>query len=391
MKYIRAFISFLLLISVFSCTTKKDNNQIQKNSNLLDIKTEEIQFPSSDVLQLKSYYLTSSYHSDSTDVLVGYNYRSHALDFINLTDKTISQIPLLREGPEAIIDPLGLFVQNSDSIWIFDESESVLLFNKVGRILKKINLRSYLKGEEQIVINTNHAISTSHLYYNSQRKSLFFTVKEHASSPAVFKVKEIGLLTTSSNEYVLSPSVVESNIDMGYANMNQPNVNFHDSIIMYNYPIESHLYMLNIETGHCETIAAESSFTMNKAEKCRSIKDYSLWERHAVENPHFFDIMYLPEYKLYARLHLAERDFDTTKKMDYLLNDRDLYLTLLNEELEFMCEKKMKNLRYNYFTGWCALSNGIALFVDNPLDSQNDSEELEIDIVHPLVITKESR
>ena len=49
---------------------------------------------------------------------------------------------------------------------------------------------------------------------------------------------------------------------------------------------------------------ADSDYTSNKAQKCKSKTDYTEWQRHGFENPHFFDIMYLPTCDMYARLHV---------------------------------------------------------------------------------------
>jgi hypothetical protein len=57
------------------------------------------------------------------------------------------------------------------------------------------------------------------------------------------------LQTNHVKEYRLSPSVVAPCLDNRYANMNDVNVNFNDSLIVYNYPIESHIYVLDMKTG----------------------------------------------------------------------------------------------------------------------------------------------
>ena len=54
---------------------------------------------------------------------------------------------------------------------------------------------------------------------------------------------------------------------------------------------------------------ADSDYTSNKAQKCKSKTDYTEWQRHGFENPHFFDIMYLPTCDMYARLHVDAIDF----------------------------------------------------------------------------------
>ena len=68
-----------------SCSNKREEAKIT-NNNLVEIQKEEIHFPPSEVLQLKSYYLSSPIQTDSTHILVGYNYKEHALDCIILSN-----------------------------------------------------------------------------------------------------------------------------------------------------------------------------------------------------------------------------------------------------------------------------------------------------------------
>lgn len=67
-------------------------------------------------------------------------------------------------------------------------------------------------------------------------------------------------------------------------------------------------------------------------EKCES-GNYEQWERHNIENPHFYDLMYLPQTGMYARLHLGGIEFDATRDIQNLMDDRDLYLTFLIKTL----------------------------------------------------------
>ena len=98
----------------------------------------EIKFPPQDVLQLKSYYLSSSVHVDSIDYLIGYNYRLHSLDCMNLKSKSVTQIVLPGDGPDAIVRLSGIYAQSLDSVWISDESERAFLIDSVGTI-KRMN------------------------------------------------------------------------------------------------------------------------------------------------------------------------------------------------------------------------------------------------------------
>ena len=91
------FLSCMLLIS---CTGKRSDGTIVNNE--VALQTEEIHFPQQDVLQLKSYYLSSPVHGDSVNILIGYNYGLHSLDYLDLESKQVTQVTLPAKGPHAI-------------------------------------------------------------------------------------------------------------------------------------------------------------------------------------------------------------------------------------------------------------------------------------------------
>lgn len=371
----------MLCMTLVSCTGQKTGKE-NDNNDKVAIEVGEIKFPPQNVLQLKSYYLSSSVHVDSTDYLIGYNYRSHSLDYMNIKSRSVTQIVLPGDGPDAIVRLSGIYVQSLDSVWISDESERVFMVDSVGMIKRTIDLKKYLEDQEQLLINTNYAMFTSHLFYNSSRRSLMFLVKNIASD--TFLVKEVfiekdGKMAT----YQLSSSKVVPDMSKGYAYINFPNVNFVGEDIVYNYPVESSIYVLNIRTNERKYILADSHYTSNIIKKCTTVGDYATLEKHWLENPHFYDVMYLPKYKIYARLHADKVDFDEKKGMEKLINERDLYLMLFDENMEKISEVKLSNYRYSPFTGWNATYSGLALFVDNFLDEKNNTDDLTIDIISP--------
>lgn len=378
--YYFKFFFFIFFVVLVSCGGQKSERKIDHDK--VTIEVEEILFPSQNVLQLKSYYLSSPIHTDSEDVLVGYNYRLHSLDYMNLNSKLVTQAMLSNDGPNAITRISGIYAHTLDSVWVFDESERVFLIDSMGDVKKTLNLRKYLEDDEQLLIITNHAMFTSHLHYNEARRSLMFLVKNLSSK--TFKVKEV--FVDKGNEgsaYKLSPSKIIPDLSEGYTYMDAPNVNFVGENIIYNYPAESSIYTLNINTNERKVIEADSRYTSNIVEKCTTGKDYSVLEKHRIENPHFYDVMYLSKFNIYARLHLDKVKFDAKKGMEKLMNERDLYLMLFDEKLDIICEIKLLKYRYNYFTGWNVSSAGITLFVDNILDEKNVTDDLIIDLISP--------
>ena len=372
------FIFFILIAFLASCMEQKSQNKIK--NNIVEVEVEEISFPPQTVLQLKSYYLSSAVHTDSADFLIGYNYRLHSLDYMNLQSKEVTQTILSDEGPDAVISLTGLYANSLDSIWMSDESERVFLLDNAGQIKTTVNLKEYLQDTEQLLINTNHAMFTSHLYYNEIRQSLMFLVKKMASQ--TFVVRELFLdKGKDAIDYELEPSRLIPDITSGYAFINAPNVNFTTTDIIYNYPFESSVYTLDIQTGERKYVPAQSQYTENIVERVEPGTDYSTIEKCRIQNPHFFDVMYIPKLKKYVRLHLGGVDFDEKRGRDELMNDRILYLMIFDEKMKVLGESKLLEHRYNNFTGWSVSYNGVALFVDNILDEEDDTEDLAIDVI----------
>ena len=376
------FIFFILIAFLASCMEQKSQNKIK--NNIVEVEVEEMKFPPQTVLQLKSYYLSSAVHTDSADFLIGYNYRLHSLDYMNLQSKEVTQTILSDEGPDAVISLTGLYANSLDSIWMSDESERVFLLDNAGQIKTTVNLKEYLQDTEQLLINTNHAMFTSHLYYNEIRQSLMFLVKKMASQ--TFVVRELFLdKGKDAIDYELEPSRIIPDITSGYAFINAPNVNFTTTDIIYNYPFESSVYTLDIQTGERKYVPAQSQYTENIVERVEPGTDYSTIEKCRIQNPHFFDVMYIPKLKKYVRLHLGGVDFDEKRGRDELMNDRILYLMIFDEKMKVLGESKLLEHRYNNFTGWSVSYNGVALFVDNILDEEKKgnifTEDLAIDVI----------
>ena len=61
---------------------------------------------------------------------------------------------------------------------------------------------------------------------------------------------------------------------------------------------------------------ADSDYTSNKAQKCKSKTDIQNGKDYGFEIS-FFDIMYLPTCDMYARLHVDAIEFGKTKTWNY--------------------------------------------------------------------------
>ena len=372
------------LIFLISCNVKKTKEALDTDHNPIVLETKEYVVPPSDILNLKSYYLSAVYQKDSAALLYGYNYKSHALDVFDLSTLQTGQLSFFKEGPSGVQRPIyGFFVCSPDSVRLLDEALSFLLINKSGEVLKRIQSQQLLKSDETALVAQNYAIATDKFYYDAAHGSLLFGVMNRSDSNRRFKVYEISVdNSTLLTEYVLQPSVEGGDVyNSGYGNMNKPNICFTDKYILYNYPIESHIYIMDRDTKTTQALKADSRFTGNVADKCSSESDYNQWVRHGIENPHFYEIMYVHSKHMYARLHTGGRSFDVGKSISDLYYDKKLYLTVFNDDFSVYDEIELPSYRYNLSTAWSVLENGLLLYVDNPLSNETKDENLRFDII----------
>lgn len=365
----------LILIGLFlSCADK--GKPMAGEGNTADITIEEIEFPPSEVLNEKAYPICSSCTADGASWIVGYNPHIHALDFINLNTKEMRQVKLEMEGDASVLRPLALYAYRLDSIWLYDEAGQLTLMNREGKIVRKDRLTGH--PEEEVMIRTNHAMYTSRLHYIGPEQSVYFIIRKGY----LYFVKKYSLENQSATYYKLAPPyTTKRNVSSDFGNMDGVNATFTDSLILYNYPIESVFYVLDKQTGESRLIESYTTHGRNTAKPLDAASDYSQWERHGLENPHFFEVAYIPQKKMYMRLHLKETVFNPETPVVELSDNRELYLTCWDESFRLLCETRLPMHRYNYYTGWCALSDGLLLFVHNSTSKDETDDTLRTDIV----------
>lgn len=325
-------------------------------------------------LGLQSYSCTTHWKTDSVDYIVGYNHFEHALDCFDVTNgEMVRSIPLHREGVDGVVDKIcSMFPFSDDFIWVYDHVHFYLL-DSDGEVHQKIAWNEY----DSVIIEANHAMHTAQFVYNQMSASLLFPIRKNDR----FYIYEWSLETEEViNEYLLFPSVYNLKGDKKFANMDAPNVKFLNDKVVYNYPYESTIYTLDLKTGEQLMYGGASQYTANVADECSDWNDYSKWERHGITNTHFYDVMYMPDLNLYVRLHLGGVDIDTNKSLSELGDSRVLYLMLFDHEFNIVGEYKLKEKTYNYFTGWCTLSNGLLIFKDNALSELTDYDGSQFDI-----------
>lgn len=364
------FVLLSLLLSVSCKEHKQQNAETLQN----EYTVRQIDIPSSaDILELKSYNVTAPIDFDSIKGFIAYNYRTHSLDLVNLHgEHHISSISLQREGPDGIQREIcGICPTSEDSIWVYD-TVAMYLLNKSGKVQHKI----ILGNRESIMINANYAMNTAKFIYNSAHHSLLYPAKRNSFVIEEYDIQQEKVIKTYPLSYA------ESNPEgaLVYGDMDYPNVSFTENNIIYNYPYESAIYVLHMDSGKHSTIKAESHYTPNQAQQCIQ-NGSAAWEKHRIENIHFYEVMYVPQANRYYRLHTNGVEYDTNQSVLSMLDSRSIYLMTFDKDFKPVSEHKLADKRYNYFTGWCALSDALLLFNENSLSESTDYEGISMDLI----------
>ena len=388
----RDFVTSICIFVLLFCMSCEINDSVLQDSNYAEevaIKVNEFVLPTKDELFLKDYSLISSFACDSSDIISAYNYKIHSLDLFSPQGNYLKQIKFDREGGNGIIPNIqGLYCHTFDSIWIYNHG-IVYLTDTTGIVKDKIDIGN-LQNEE-IIVYTNYSISSVYLYYNKKRKSLFYTTRIiQRNYKLSFYVYEYFLESKDVKKYELSGSDYDTDIWSSYGWKNTPNVTFSDDNILYNYPIESNIYTIDLEDNSKHTYGGKSRYTKNTVHRLSKNADFVNSEIHKVENVHFYEIIYNPVLDLYFRLHIDRNDFiqnQDPQSIGIQFNKKDRYLMIFNSKFEIVYEGKLQPDRYSVITSWCTVNKGLLMFVNNYYfdDSEIDEDTVLFDIIEPQI------
>lgn len=378
----KALIFCILSNLVISCTN--NNSKLLKNeyksSISLDKKNIDINI---DENTLCSYQLFSSIkESNDEELLFAYNSPTHSLDIFHLSDKKVSHIKFESEGSNGILKNIsGICVHKKDSIWLF--SQGILyLTDFCGKINKTITLP--LPPDGFPMVDTNFSTSTSKLFYHPTRESIFYLTVTPTNNSANYLVYEYFIKTDSFKTYALKGGNLEKNAGRNFGWMQFPNVTYSTNDILYNFPINSNIYKINIETGQESSFGGQSKYTSNVVSELIMPYTFQDADKHLIENVHFFEIQYDPTNEIYYRLHLDKSNYSSDTKSDLLYNNKDMYLTIFNNEFEIIYESKLDRKTYSYYNSWGILNNTFFITKDNKLDENKNFDSFEIDIFKPI-------
>lgn len=323
---------------------------------------------------LQEYYLLSSFKTeDGAEVIVGYNDMTHALDIIDLQNKEVSNVFFQKEGVDAIpLSVTGLHAYKKDSIWLYNYGNIYLMNNK-GTLKTTIPTLT----DDLVIVNTNYSMGSVKLYFNKKRRSLFYASKsfvyEHfvdSNTIVKYRIKESSFLKgKEATEYGWKQT---------------PNISYTDNVIIYNYPIASDFYVIDLSTGDEFVFGGKSRYTNNISNQIGTIFTFDNAERHKVENIHFFEFLYSKKYNSYFRLHLGEGECIDGKDLYESYNQKKLYITVFDKDFSVIHETELIPNKYCYINSWVSVDSGLILFNKQATIYNEETEILALDLFYPI-------
>ena len=380
----REALLFCILFNLVISCTNKDNGLLKSyygspvslNKTEMNIHIDEN--------TLCAYQTFSTFkEKDNEELLFAYNSPMHSLDIFNLSDQRISHIQLEPEGANGVLKGVsGIYTHRMDSIWLY--SQGILyLTDSCGKVNKTIQLPFPTGGFP--FVETNFSMCTSKLFYHPTRKSIFYLTVTPTEESADYLVYEYFTKTDSVKTYPLKGGILEKKAGKNFGWMQFPNVTYSKNDILYNFPINSNIYKIDIETGEESSFGGQSKYTSNVVSELCMPYTFQDADKHLIENVHFFEIQYDAKKNLYYRLHLDKTNYSTDTKSNLLYNSKDMYLTIFDKNFKIVYENKLDSKTYSYLNSWGILNNRLFITKDNMLNENKDFDSFEMDLFEPAL------
>ena len=235
------------------------------------------------------------------------------------------------------------------------------------------------------MVETNFSMATIKLFYHPQRNSVFYLSVTPTEESATYIVYEYSLNSGTFKTFELKGSETEKFAGKRFGFKQFPNVTYTDQDILYNFPISSNIYRIDIETGKETAFGGKSRYTPNLASELTMPYDMKDASKHHIENIHFFEIQYDPYKNIYYRLHLDKTENVSTTPFRTLSDSKELYLTSFDKNFRITSETKLENNIYTHYNSWGVLDNGLFITEDNLLDENKDFEAFQLVIFKPQI------
>jgi hypothetical protein len=330
----RALILLLLVGTFYSCKPRLEN---EKTISSLSIHSKF--FGSLDRFSTRISHVKD-------DTLFFVDEQGTRLTKFSLADQQVTQVELeLIDG----FRPSKLHYISTDSILFYDGSH-LLLHREDGTDQQKFSL---FEGVPQIAQEVYaefpyERIATNLVYLPNRKSVLFYFAKADATKKRIFAAYSLETKTWTSFP-IYHPAEFDG-VELNYTTF--PSVAVGTGGFAFIYSISPKISSFSFD-GQVQQEVQISSFSGKQTAESQTIRDswdQAYFRNWVMTSPNYLKLLYDPYRKVYYRISQEALGKEAPVEEDYytyLLRNRQLYLTVLNEKLEVLGNYPLEKGKYD--------------------------------------------
>lgn len=330
----RSTFLFLWVTIFFSCESKVDGVKQEESLRIHSLSVPELDLFSFRISHVKE------------DTLFFVDEAGGSLSKFSLVDQSLSQVELKLVGD---FRPSKLYYISADSILFFDGAR-LLLYLGGGADQQTFSLFERLSELEEDVYAEYpyERIANSLVYLPNQKSVLFYFAKADAAKKRIFA--GYSLETKSWTSFPVYHPGEFDGVALDYTTF--PSVAVGQSGFAFVYSISPTVSTYDFNSGEQREVPIFSFEGKQSAEPQtrRDSWDQAYFQNWVLTSPNYLKLVYDPYRKVYYRISQEALGKEAPVGEDhytFLLRNRQLYLTVLNEKLEVLGNYPLEKVKYD--------------------------------------------
>lgn len=276
----------------------------------------------------------------------------HSIDWVDLSNSNsplTKRLQLLHEGPKGIDNVKDVHFHNADTIFVAC-AYHLFIIDAEGAIIRKIPINqssSPLKGIDfSSVFLYAHKKNGTGIHYSPKEKSLYipckasrydqFTIPDHYEVPILAKWN-----ISNDSVTILDLKYPDKFREQSYGLLNRPNISYTEDKIVYNFKVDSDIYVYDLKaqkviTHKCPSQLADDAepFLVRGAVS----RDVEALLNHVRNNPDYGVVTFNPYRNEYYRSLLIPDDSAIGKE-----RPKKMSVTILSTDFKILQEMILPN------------------------------------------------
>ncbi len=390
-----SFVLFLLFSIFFiSCTPKNPEKLIleliesgEKLTLPLDSSTSNI----SDGLQ---------FFQGENPLLFSLNWMENSIQIYDLTQKKkIKELKFDYEGPNGVLDIMGIYVHNLDSIFLFNQLVSqITLIDTTGKIKSKITYQApdqyspafihnaYFQSKP--VLNGKKLVVKTHIYgqitsvTNDQlnEKELMYQID--------LEMGKSGVLGLDSGKTEFPGMKYPKDYLLGGFKIFEPSIAYGAGKYVVSMFGDHRLFYTDSLGNPLKEVVAKSNYLNETIPLFPKDADGLAYRNYSFYSPHYETIDFDPYRQVFIRFAFHGFEQDPNVPVQEMRNHSGPFsIQVFDKDLNLVTEKFFDKNRYHPFD-YFITKDGLYLSTNHPLNPQNKEDELAFELIQFKEIEK---